>query len=59
MIPEIFQKESQEILSEYVDKSSVYYHNINGPRVNQMCHDIVKEAKKEAQATVEQMEKDK
>lgn len=39
-------------MGEYVEKTSVYYHNINGPRVNEMCHKIVQEARKEAKVTV-------
>ena len=45
-------------MREYIEKASVYYHNVNGPRVNKMCQNIVQEARKEAKATVEQMVKE-
>jgi hypothetical protein len=40
-------------MREYVEKVEVYYHNINGPRVNKMCQNIVQEARNEAKATIE------
>jgi hypothetical protein len=40
-------------MREYVEKVEVYYHNINGPRVNKMCQNIVQEARNEAKVTVE------
>ncbi len=45
-------------MREYVEKAGVFYHNINGPRVNKMCQNIVQDARKEVKTTIDQIVKE-